>query len=96
MTFVKVKLLSLSYHRYTRTRVGSCWPRRTQQDMRRHTAAAEQMSDSGPLHFLSIVSSTAEGAVLQEMTDTIRPDVAMVILTITKSLQLLNRGLNPI
>ncbi len=33
--------------------------------MRRHKAAAAQRSDSGPLHFLSTVSSRAEVAVLQ-------------------------------
>lgn len=48
-----------------RTRVGSGWPQRTQQDMKRHKAAGERRSDSGLLHFLSIGSSTAEGAVLQ-------------------------------
>lgn len=55
----------LTYCRYIRTRVGSCWPWRTRQDMRRHKAAAGQRSDSGPLCFLSTVSSTAEVAVLR-------------------------------
>jgi len=44
--------------------MGSCWPLRRQPDMRKHKVAEGQMSDLGPLHFPSTVSSTTEVAVL--------------------------------
>lgn len=58
------QLATLNAH-CIRTRVGSCWLRRTGQDTSRRTAAGGQRSDSGPQRFFSTVSSAAEAAVLQ-------------------------------
>lgn len=47
------------------TKSGSCWLRRTGQDMSKHTVAGGQRSDSDPQHFSSTGSLPAEAAVLQ-------------------------------